>query len=448
MRVAASWRQFAKRFALSPAVPPAARARRGHEGTSACGSTPRIPHPAPALVAPAPISSSSRTSASHRLASRPPAGFPLRRACATATLGTWRNRRETGADERQGDHDHDHEPDRRDRRRRRALHPRPDHRRRDQRRTERRGHRHGRRQAHRRRDRHRNRRDRADRDEPHQTRRRPRWPARRHCRYRRQRLEVRRRRRNQDAADLQALGQSPRARSYSARARTSTCPRERPRRPSRPIPLGDPGRRSSGGGAGRSAEPWSRASAPARPPSSPTCLCVFVSRIDVAAGTASVRANGADLVLAVGQPQTPGGGDGRMQDHARCRRRGQGRGLRRRRRRPARPDGAAPGTTVELAEGLSVFVSGVTDAGARIAVNGVETRHSPGRRGLSTPPSATSAAASASRASTAAASPSATSAAERPIRRGGSAEPLPRGPEARASQACTRACKELTDCED
>jgi len=102
-------------------------------------------------------------------------------------------------------------------------------------------------------------------------------------------------------------------------------------------------------------------------------LRVFVSRIDAAAGTASVRANGEDLVLAVGQPQTLAAatgackitldavGEGSAAVSGAC-----GDAL------PA-PDGAAPGTTVDLAEGLSVFVSGVTDAGARIAVNGVQT---------------------------------------------------------------------------
>lgn len=102
-------------------------------------------------------------------------------------------------------------------------------------------------------------------------------------------------------------------------------------------------------------------------------LRVFVSRIDEAAGTATVRADGKDLVLAVGEPQTLTGaageckvtldalGGGKAAVSGAC-----GDAL------PA-PDGAAPGTVVDLAEGLRVFVSGVTDAGARIAVNGVST---------------------------------------------------------------------------
>ncbi|MBP7003321.1 hypothetical protein [Amaricoccus sp.] len=101
---------------------------------------------------------------------------------------------------------------------------------------------------------------------------------------------------------------------------------------------------------------------------------VFVSRIDEGAGTAAVRVNGADMTLAVGAPQTlatEGGdcklsldavGGGKAGVSAAC-----GDAL------PA-PEGVAPGETVALAEGLRVFVSGVTDTGARIAVNGVGTR--------------------------------------------------------------------------
>lgn len=102
-------------------------------------------------------------------------------------------------------------------------------------------------------------------------------------------------------------------------------------------------------------------------------LRVFVSRIDEGAGTVGVRADGKDLVLAAGVPQTVAGpagdckvtldalGGGKAAISGAC-----GDAL------PA-PDGAAPGTSVDLAEGLRVFVSGVTDSGARIAVNGVET---------------------------------------------------------------------------
>jgi hypothetical protein len=99
--------------------------------------------------------------------------------------------------------------------------------------------------------------------------------------------------------------------------------------------------------------------------------------VDEAAGTADVRANGADLSLSVGEPQTVASlagdcqvtldalGRGRASLSGAC-----GESL------PA-PEGAAPGTLVELAEGLRVFVSGVTDQGARIAINGVETRTVP-----------------------------------------------------------------------
>jgi len=102
-------------------------------------------------------------------------------------------------------------------------------------------------------------------------------------------------------------------------------------------------------------------------------LRVFVSRLDEAAGTASVRVNGTDFVLPVGQSQTLAGangdcqltldaiGGGKAAVSGAC-----GDAL------PA-PDGAAPGTVVDLAEGLRVFVSGVGDGSARLAVNGVQT---------------------------------------------------------------------------
>jgi hypothetical protein len=106
-------------------------------------------------------------------------------------------------------------------------------------------------------------------------------------------------------------------------------------------------------------------------------LRVFLSRIDEASGTADVRANGADLSLAVGEPQTVASAAGDCQVTLDALDRGHaalsgacGDAL------PA-PEGAAPGTMVELAEGLRVFVSGVTDEGARIAINGVETRTVP-----------------------------------------------------------------------
>lgn len=100
---------------------------------------------------------------------------------------------------------------------------------------------------------------------------------------------------------------------------------------------------------------------------------VFVSRIDAAAGTAAVRIGGADSVLALGESRMVAGADGecrltldavggnRAGFSAAC-----GDAL------PA-PDGAAPGAVVALADGLRVFVSAVTDGGARIAINGVQT---------------------------------------------------------------------------
>lgn len=106
-------------------------------------------------------------------------------------------------------------------------------------------------------------------------------------------------------------------------------------------------------------------------------LRVFLSRVDDAARAARLRANGADLTLTVGQSETvasPAGdcrvtldalGGGRASVSGAC-----GDAL------PA-PDGAAPGALVNLADGLDVFVSGVTDSGARIAVNGVTTETVP-----------------------------------------------------------------------
>lgn len=103
-------------------------------------------------------------------------------------------------------------------------------------------------------------------------------------------------------------------------------------------------------------------------------LSVFISRVDDEASTAHVRANSTDLVLALGQPETvPGiGGDcqvtldaidrGHATVSSAC-----GDAL------PA-PDGALPGSMVALTDGLKVFVSGVSDDGARIAINGVTTR--------------------------------------------------------------------------
>jgi hypothetical protein len=102
-------------------------------------------------------------------------------------------------------------------------------------------------------------------------------------------------------------------------------------------------------------------------------LRVFVSRLDEAGGTAHLRANGQDVAVGVGQSAmvaSEGGdcrvtldalGGGKAAVSGAC-----GDAL-------PEPDGAAPGTTVDLADGLRVFVSGVTDGGARIAVNGVNT---------------------------------------------------------------------------
>jgi hypothetical protein len=102
-------------------------------------------------------------------------------------------------------------------------------------------------------------------------------------------------------------------------------------------------------------------------------LHAFVSRLDEEKGEAHVRANGTDLVLAVGKPETVSGqngdcqltldalGGGKAALSAVC-----GDAL-------PEPAGVAPGAVVDLAEGLRVFVSGVSETGARIAVNGVQT---------------------------------------------------------------------------
>lgn len=102
-------------------------------------------------------------------------------------------------------------------------------------------------------------------------------------------------------------------------------------------------------------------------------LRVFVSRLDEEKGTAHVRVNGTDLVLALGKPQTVAGQDGECQltlDAV-----GGGKAAISGACGDALPEpaGAAPGTMVNLAEGLRVFVSGVTETAARIAVNGVQT---------------------------------------------------------------------------
>lgn len=135
------------------------------------------------------------------------------------------------------------------------------------------------------------------------------------------------------------------------------------------------------------AAPAASAAAPADPGAAPEghgpgqtavlsdgALRVFVSRVDAAAGTARLRVNGTDMTLAAGQSATLPSADGdcRLTLDAvdgglaavsgAC-----GDAL------PA-PEGTAPGTAVQLAEGLRVFVSAVGDAGARIAINGVETR--------------------------------------------------------------------------
>lgn len=102
-------------------------------------------------------------------------------------------------------------------------------------------------------------------------------------------------------------------------------------------------------------------------------LRVFVSRLDEGTGTAHVRANGQDLALAVGKAAPVAGeageclltldalGGGKAALSGAC-----GDAL-------PEPAGAAAGTVIDLAEGLRVFVSGVSDDSARIAINGVET---------------------------------------------------------------------------
>ncbi len=140
---------------------------------------------------------------------------------------------------------------------------------------------------------------------------------------------------------------------------------------------------AEGGGA----EPAAQAAAPADPGTPPAgigagqtailsdgAMRVFISRVDDAGGTAHVRVNGNDMALSVGQSETfsGDGGDCRVtldaidRGHATvsgaC-----GDAL------PA-PEGTAPGTSVQLADGLRVFVSGVTDGGVRLAVNGVATQ--------------------------------------------------------------------------
>jgi hypothetical protein len=138
---------------------------------------------------------------------------------------------------------------------------------------------------------------------------------------------------------------------------------------------------------GGAAEPAAQAAAPADPGTpaegfgagqtailSDGAMRVFVSRVDDAGGKAHVRVNGNDMALSVGQSETfsGDGGDCRVtldaidRGHASvsgaC-----GDDL------PA-PEGTAAGTSVQLADGLRVFVSGVTDGGVRLAVNGVATQ--------------------------------------------------------------------------
>jgi hypothetical protein len=103
-------------------------------------------------------------------------------------------------------------------------------------------------------------------------------------------------------------------------------------------------------------------------------LRAFVSRVDDAAGAVRLRVNGADLTLVAGASETLTGPNGECRITLDAIDRGHaalsgacGDAL-------GEPDGAAPGTMVDLAEGLRVFVSGVTDSGARIAVNGVQTK--------------------------------------------------------------------------
>jgi hypothetical protein len=102
-------------------------------------------------------------------------------------------------------------------------------------------------------------------------------------------------------------------------------------------------------------------------------LRVFVSRLDEAGGTAHVRVAGEDLALTLGKPAIVTGDAGECQVTLDALGGGKaalsgvcGDAL-------PEPAGAAPGSVVDLAEGLRVFVSGVSDEGARIAVNGVQT---------------------------------------------------------------------------
>jgi hypothetical protein len=105
---------------------------------------------------------------------------------------------------------------------------------------------------------------------------------------------------------------------------------------------------------------------------------VFVSRVDDAAGSARLGINGAQATLKPGESHTfpSDGQDCRVTLAAIDRGHvvlagGCGDDL-------PQPEGASAGTTVALGDGaVRVFVSGVTDEGARIAVNGVETRTVP-----------------------------------------------------------------------
>lgn len=103
-------------------------------------------------------------------------------------------------------------------------------------------------------------------------------------------------------------------------------------------------------------------------------LRVFVTRVDDAGGAARLLVNGNDVTLSVGDSETLAGPSGECKVTLDAVDRGHaaitgacGDAL------PA-PDGAAPGSMVDLADGLRVFVSGVTTGGARIAVNGVRTQ--------------------------------------------------------------------------
>ncbi len=106
-------------------------------------------------------------------------------------------------------------------------------------------------------------------------------------------------------------------------------------------------------------------------------LRAFVSRIDDAAGTAWLRVNGTDMMLEAGATETLASpaGDCRITLDAVDRGHAAISGACGDDLPP--PVGAAPGTIVTLADGLRVFVSGVTDDGARIAINGVDTQTVP-----------------------------------------------------------------------